>query len=138
MNNFPQKERSFSVREIEILFSKGRHRVEGSVKMVVRRELTPESGGELKSLFSVPKRAFKRANKRNLIRRRMKEAYRLNRSSLKEINRAERISIAWIYVGKEVDEYQIISENISKHINWLIKNVQKDTAGSDSVPNKGI
>lgn len=138
MNKFPQCERSFSVYEIETLFAKGKHRVEGSIKMVVKRDPPIESKPRIKVLFSVPKRAFKRANKRNMLRRRMKESYRLNKSLVTEFVKEERLSIAWIYLGKEILSYQQIHESISKHIQWLIKNLQKNSSPVDSGPHQSV
>lgn len=147
MNNFPQRERSFSVYEIENLFAKGKHRVEGSLKMVVKRETPSDflsldknhsSRPAIKTLFSVPKRAFKRANKRNLLRRRMKEAYRLNKELLMKQVDGEVLNIAWIYLGKEVISYQEIHESMFKHIQWLIKYLKKSTSSVDSVFTKGV
>ncbi len=58
-------------------------------------------------LFSVPKRQFKHAVDRNLIRRRMKEAYRLNKSLL-----SGTFSIAFIYIGKEIEKYEVIEKGM--------------------------
>lgn len=147
MIKFPQRERSFSVYEIETLFAKGKHRVEGSLKMVIKIERapqtfssdkTPSSEPAIKALFSVPKRAFKRANKRNLLRRRMKEAYRLNKGPLVELLKEENLRIAWIYLGKEIVIYQEIHESMFKHIQWLIKHLQKRASSVDSASNKGV
>lgn len=68
-------------------------------------------------LFSVSKRSFKRAVDRNLIRRRIKEAYRLNKSFL-----ANNFPpyIAFIYVAKEILPYQ----NIEKSIKSVLKKLK--------------
>ena len=65
-------------------------------------------------LFTVPKRYHKRANKRNLLRRRTKEAYRLNKSLL-EGSAGRGLDIAFIYSVKEVAEYKRI-ENAVKRV----------------------
>jgi ribonuclease P protein component len=58
-------------------------------------------------LFSVPKRQFKDAVDRNLIRRRMKESYRLHKQLL-----IGNYSIAFIYIGKEIENYKIIEKGM--------------------------
>jgi ribonuclease P protein component len=67
-------------------------------------------------LFSVPKRYHKRANKRNTLRRRMKEAYRLNKASLAEsaTQRGVDMDIALVYSAKEVLPYKTIENAICK------------------------
>ena len=67
-------------------------------------------------LFSVPKRYHKRANKRNTLRRRMKEAYRLNKASLTEsaTQRGVDMDIALVYSAKEVLPDKTIENAICK------------------------
>ena len=58
-------------------------------------------------LFSVPKRAFKHANERNLLKRRMREAYRKNKKMLYDylLQQNAQCAIIIIYTGKQAVDY---------------------------------
>ncbi len=64
-------------------------------------------------LFSVPKRFHKRANKRNLLRRRTKEAYRLQKQLLASIEPVN-LDLALVYSSKEVLPYKTIYRAVRK------------------------
>ena len=66
-------------------------------------------------LFSTPKKFLKRANKRNKVRRRMREAYRLNKQLLLSSSDPRMMQVALIYSTKEVVDYKTI-ENATKRI----------------------
>lgn len=67
------------------------------------------------SMFvSVPKKKFKRAVKRNLIRRRIKEAYRLNKQILTEPlqTRNNALDMAILFLDKEIPEYHTLEKKL--------------------------
>ena len=64
---------------------------------------------------SVPKRLFKRAVKRNLLKRRVREAFRLNAARLGE----RRYDIFIYYVGKEVADYERIDKSLAQILDDL-------------------
>ena len=71
-------------------------------------------------LFSVPKRFHKRANKRNLLRRRTREAYRLNKGLLADggVRGAE---IALIYSVKDVADYKRIENAVKRILSQIVE-----------------
>src|SRR5690554_318073 len=71
-------------------------------------------------LVSVPKKRFKRAVDRNLIKRRIKEAYRLNKQTLlTEVPEDKTLLIACIYSNNEIFAYEVIEKAMLKGIEKL-------------------
>lgn len=75
-------------------------------------------------LISVPKRSFKRAVDRNFIKRRIREALRLNNFA-RFFDNSKDISI--VYIGKELPETAILNQKI-KDVLEKIKRGHKDAA----------
>lgn len=78
--------------------------------------------------FSVSKRGFKLAVTRNLIKRRMREAYRRNKNILYEYLTSENIQIAFIVIlrGNSIPDYKAIEKSIIDVINKLKVLCQKE------------
>ena len=113
----PKSEKLHSFGAIRRLFSEGRGGFVYPFRYVVYAELAEEMSAEV--LFSTPKKFLKRANKRNKVRRRMREAYRLNKALLLSSNEPRMMQIALIYSSKEVIDYNTI-ENATKKILEII------------------
>lgn len=81
---------------------------------VLYREVPTEDQEHLKFAASIPKRLFKKAVDRNLLKRRIKEAFRTNKNELKEalISRDKKLHFMVIYIAKEQLEYDFIQKKI--------------------------
>jgi len=120
---FPKKERLHSKKLIQELFDKGSYFYLYPFKVLY---LPVTEGGPIQVLFSVSKRKFKRAVDRNLIKRKIKEAYRLNKHLLNSTPEEQpSLLIAYIYTGKEIPDYHFLEKRLSKSLRRLIENSQK-------------
>lgn len=125
-NTFTKDERLCNKIEIESLFKTGNSLFVFPFK-ILYKEAQSTQKHPVKVLFSVPKRNFKRAVHRNLIRRRIKESYRLNKNSFYEnLNNTEtQISLMIIYVDKEIADYSKIEKSLKKGLAKLIKKLSE-------------
>lgn len=112
-NRLPKSEKLHSFGAIRRLFTEGRGGFVYPLRYVVYAEAADEMSAEI--LFSTPKKFLKRANKRNTVRRRMREAYRLNKQLLLQSEELRHLQVALIYSSKEVLDYKTI-ENATKRI----------------------
>lgn len=89
---------------------------------VVISEVKGETAG-VEVLFSTPKRFLKRANKRNLMRRRTKESYRLNKSELVAAVANRKVHIALVYSTKKIHSYKTINNAIERILGEIVSHL---------------
>lgn len=104
LQTFPKKEKLYGVKGISALLSKGKYGNEGLLRFCYRPH--GESGEDTASrlVVSVSKRLFKRAVKRNLLKRRIRESYRRQKNILV----LSPVDIMIIYNNKEIATYEEI------------------------------
>ncbi len=125
-NSFTKQERLCSFKEIDNLIKKGKSFYCFPFK-VISINYPAESADENITnsiIVSVPKRNFKKAVKRNLLKRRIRESYRLNKSILYNSS-AGKHHILFVYIAKEVLEYQKIESKMKE----ILKNLSNDSQG---------
>lgn len=74
-------------------------------------------------VFSVPKRLFKRAHDRNLLKRQLREVYRLRKSDLYQLLEGydRKIALMIVYIAKEKLEFAQIEDAMTKVFKKLKK-----------------
>ena len=95
---------------------------EGATEIVEASTTEVVSGG-VEVLFSVPKRFLKRANKRNLVRRRAKEAYRLGKGEIVAAAGKRKVRIALVYSTKKIHEYRTINNAVERILGEISRNL---------------
>ncbi len=114
-----KKERLNSKIIIEKLFSGGSKSLPAFPLRIVYMPIEEEEEEDyptLSILISVPKKKFKRAVKRNRVKRQIREAYRKNKFILKDVLDKEnkKAAIAFIWLGNELYESSDIENKVVK------------------------
>jgi ribonuclease P protein component len=108
--SFKKEERLCGKTLIEALLAKGKHGNVPGMRYLVRKNT---GCGHARILISVPKKIFKRAVKRNLCKRRIREAWRKQKHMLCSENG---IDILFMYSSKEILTYDEIYTAIGQII----------------------
>ena len=107
-NTLSKAERLSSKKDISRLIGNGRWGVCDAVKYCC---LSPNGLDFNRIMVSVPKKHFKRAVKRNLLKRRLREAYRTQKSLCRE---GDGVDIMFQYDSPEILPYASIRDIVAK------------------------
>ncbi|MFZ4542412.1 MAG: ribonuclease P protein component [Saprospiraceae bacterium] len=122
---FPATERLKSRKIISTLFQKEKSKSFGAYPLRLVWIAMPEADpGIIQVAFSVPKRSFRKANQRNTIRRRIKEAYRLHKNVIQSPVLDKAYGFMWIFTAKEEMNYQAIEKSMQLALQRWIREHQ--------------
>lgn len=114
--SFSKAEKLTGKTKIEELFKTGSSFYLDSIR--VRHKVAPDALAH-QVLISVPKRSFKRAVDRNLLKRRIREAYRLNKELIHQEEQTTFYSIGFIYLSKDILTFHEIQDQLIKCLERL-------------------
>ena len=123
-NSFSKLEHLCGEKRITRLFTQGEAFIAYPLRVVYLIE--PKKDIEVASVMvSVPKKRFKRAVKRNRLKRIMREAYRLNKQELAaKLNEKElQIHVAFNYVSDDVLDFAQVEKKMKVALQRLIEKI---------------
>lgn len=127
MNSFNKEERLCNVKLIDRLYNNGSSFLVYPFR-ILWLPIDTESPFPVQILISVPKKKFKKAVDRNLLKRRIREIYRLNKSAdlYPFLNqRSQRIILGVNYIGNEIAEYASLEKKFINAIQRLKKSISE-------------
>ncbi len=123
-NRFPKKEKLKSRKLFGLLFAKGKSIKVGNLKLLYLQTALPEEV-PFQTGVAVPKKNFKSAVKRNRIKRLLREGYRLNKHLIFN-NSKGNFAFLFLYLGKEMPDYEQIERNIKVLLQKFLKEAKNE------------
>lgn len=122
---FKKEERLNSKKVIDKLFSEGDSFLSFPLKIVYCKTELPTKY-PVQAAFSVGKRNFKLAVHRNLIKRKIRETYRIKKHELYTVLADKQLAVFFIFIGKEIPKYEAVDIAMQRGIKKLIAQINSD------------
>jgi len=136
-NKFPSKEKLKLKKQIEKLFQTGKAFSFAPIRIIYTFQ--PKTDDSLlKFGVSVPKKKFKRAVDRNKVKRLIREAWRLQQTSIKELlPQDQQLHCFLVYQHNKIESFEQISKTVTQIITKLAHHLPKSevsTAPESDIP----
>jgi ribonuclease P protein component len=128
MATFKKAERLHKKKEVAFLFENGRGIHSENIRLIYAIFENSVDYSLTKALFVAPKKSFKRSPDRNLLKRRMREAFRHEKeafNSMVKLTSEKSLLIGFLYKSKVLLEYKIISEEVQYLLEQLNVKLKK-------------
>ena len=102
------------------------------LRAVWRTDHGRSTGSQTQFLISIPKKRLRHAVDRVKMRRRVREAYRLNRVNFNNVNIGP-VDLAFIYVANDLKDYKNIERSVCRILNKIYN--EKDTEQNSELNN---
>ena len=125
---FNKNERLCSKKLIDRLFAGGNKSFPTFPLRVVYMSLAPEENtADVSILISVPKKRFKHAVKRNLVKRQVREAYRQNKHILLDVLKAKetnfKMILAFIWLDNKIYSAKLVEQKVKKLLTHIAEDI---------------
>jgi ribonuclease P protein component len=133
MNKFYKEERLCSKKSLDLLFKKGSSFLLYPYRATFLFYAQPHRF-PVQVVINAPKKRYKHAVDRNLIKRRTREAYRLQKSTLYEpLSENEALLLLGLqYVGKKIYPYAFLEKRLAQLFNKLLAQIADEKRGDES------
>ncbi len=124
-NTFPLKEHLKSKRSIEKLYAQGASVTSYPLRAVFLEQDNESQEVTAAILINVAKKRFRHAVDRNLVKRRIREAYRTSKHQLIEAleSRGKKIAIAILYIDTKHNSTAFIKKKMEKLLESIVTKV---------------
>lgn len=129
---FPKAQKLWGETSVDLLFTKGTGFSRFPLRVVYLTKSELRAGeAPLRMMVSVGKKRFKRAVKRNRVKRLVREAWRLRKGEVEAAIAAspfKGLYVAFVFIGKELPTMGQVEASVDKSVQKLVAAVAADAA----------